>query len=198
MTAPPTLLPPNATALERALASVIARISDVPVPIGDLWNPARCPAPLLPWLAWALSVDEWDSSWTEDVQRAVIAASVEIHRHKGSLWSVRQALSLIGYGDCDITEGWQTMVAGPWSVGDSMLVGGAEHWADYRVTVRAPITPKAVSAIVRRLASVAPVRCRLTRIDVEAVTVVVGGPWSVGAAVVTVGATYPVTEYYHG
>ena len=48
MTAPPTLLPPNATALERALASVIARISDVPVPIGDLWNPARCPAPLLP------------------------------------------------------------------------------------------------------------------------------------------------------
>ena len=113
-----TLLPPNSTPLERALAAVIARISDVPVPVGDLWHPARCPAPLLPWLAWSLSVDDWSSDWPDAQQREVIAASVEIHRHKGSRWSVRRALSVMGYGDCDVTEGWQTMVGGPWVVGD--------------------------------------------------------------------------------
>ena len=73
-------------------------------------------------------------------------------------------------------------------------VGGAGHWAEYWVTVRAPVMPEAVAAIARRLASVAPARCHLTRIDVDAVTVVVGGPWVVGAPDVTVGATYPTTE----
>lgn len=194
-TPPPSLLPSNATPMERALAQVIGRISDVPVPVADLWSPADCPAPLLPWLAWALSVDEWSPEWSEAQRREAIAASVEIHRHKGSMWAVRRALDVMGYGDCDITEGRASMVGGAWTVGDSaVLVGGAGHWAEYWVTVRAPVTPAAVAAIARRLASIVPARCRLTRIDVDAVTVVVGGPWAVGDAAVTVGATYPTSE----
>ena len=51
------LLPANATPLERALAETTARLSDVAVPIRDLWSPENCPTELLPWLAWALSVD---------------------------------------------------------------------------------------------------------------------------------------------
>ncbi len=91
-----TLLPPNATAQETALEGAIARIGEVSVPLRDLWNPQTCPVALLPWLAWALSVDEWESDWPEAIKRSVIAGSMEIHRHKGTPWAVEQALILAG------------------------------------------------------------------------------------------------------
>ena len=99
------LLPPNRTPLERALDRTTARLGAVPVPIKDLWNPWRCPKALLPWLAWALSVDEWDSAWPEARKREAIEASIELHRYKGSVWSVREALRRIGYKDVEIDEG---------------------------------------------------------------------------------------------
>ena len=99
------LLPPNRTPLEAALDRTTARLGEVPVPIKDLWSPERCPASLLPWLAWALSVDEWDSDWPEERKREAIAASIELHRYKGSVWSVREALRRIGYKDVEIDEG---------------------------------------------------------------------------------------------
>jgi phage tail P2-like protein len=79
-----SLLPPNASPQEAAIEAATARIADVPVPNASLWTPATCPAALLPWLAWALSVDEWDGTWPEERQRAVIAASVGVHRRKGT------------------------------------------------------------------------------------------------------------------
>lgn len=166
MTAPPTLLPPNATALERALASVIARISDVPVPIGDLWNPARCPAPLLPWLAWALSVDEWDNSWTEEVQRAVIAASVEIHRHKGTIWAMRHALVVAGYGEATIIERFGSkFYDGTIARDGSSNRASPDHWAEYRVVLTRPISLAQAVRVRRILQAAAPARCHLKALD---------------------------------
>ena len=48
-----TLLPPNASPLERALESVAAdRIEAIETErVRTLWTPANCPTPLLPWLA---------------------------------------------------------------------------------------------------------------------------------------------------
>ncbi|HHA2458269.1 TPA: phage tail protein I, partial [Stenotrophomonas maltophilia] len=63
------LLPTNATHAERALArAIVAR--PLPVDITALWDADRCPTALLPWLAWALSVDEWKAYWPEAVKRA--------------------------------------------------------------------------------------------------------------------------------
>jgi phage tail P2-like protein len=98
------LLPPNATALERALAA--APRLPVPEIVASLWDADGCPAAHLPWLAWALSVDEWDSAWDEATQRAVIKASVEIHRKKGTVGAVKAALSVLGHRG-SITEWWQ-------------------------------------------------------------------------------------------
>lgn len=86
------LLPPNATGAEKALAETIARMSDIPVPVKDLWNTETCPSAVLPWLAWALSVDIWDPDWTEDRKREEIAESVDVHRRKGTVSSLRQAI----------------------------------------------------------------------------------------------------------
>lgn len=100
------LLPPNATRLERATADATARISDVPRPLHDLWDPDTCPAALLPWLAWTLSVDEWSSTWTETQKRAAVAAALSVQRRKGTVGAVRRALGALGFG-VRITEWFQ-------------------------------------------------------------------------------------------
>jgi phage tail P2-like protein len=97
----PDLLPPNATPQERALSLTTGRAVDVP--IKTLWSPHTCPTGVLPWLAWALSVDEWDATWPEQTQRNVIAASIEQHRRKGTIGALRAALQRLGY-DVEIDE----------------------------------------------------------------------------------------------
>ncbi|TMJ19028.1 MAG: phage tail protein I [Alphaproteobacteria bacterium] len=79
-----TLLPPNARPLERGLEAAAARVSGVPIPLPDLWNPAMCAADLLPWLAWGLSIDTWDSAWSEARKREETARAIEIQRRKGT------------------------------------------------------------------------------------------------------------------
>jgi len=101
------LLPPNATAAERALALAVARVSAVPVPLASLWNPQACPAPLLPWLAWALSVDHWDTTWSDTVKRAKIAESLLLHATKGTPWAVEQAVMVAGAPNAHVEEWWE-------------------------------------------------------------------------------------------
>lgn len=87
-----SLLPPNATPLERAFEKITARISAIPVSIADLWNPATCPVDLLPWLGWGLSIDFWDSAWSEAEKRAAIAGCIAAQRRKGTRASLREVL----------------------------------------------------------------------------------------------------------
>ena len=88
-----TILPPNATALERALDGTAATALDgVPAPLRDLWNPATCPIGLLPFLAWGVSVDFWDTNWTEAEKRAAVAGAIEAQRRKGTRASLREVL----------------------------------------------------------------------------------------------------------
>lgn len=97
------LLPPNATATESAVSSTLSRIDTISVPIRALWRPRDCPAHLLPWLAWALSVDEWDEQWSEQQKREAIATAVYLHRHKGTKAAVQRAMQAIGH-DAQISE----------------------------------------------------------------------------------------------
>ena len=86
-----SLLPPNATQLERALEAGAARIVDVHAP-ADIDDPMTCPVEVLPWLAWGLSVDGWDPDWTDADKRAAVAGSIDLHRHKGTRMSVETVL----------------------------------------------------------------------------------------------------------
>lgn len=80
------------------MANATARVGAVPTPLRDLWNPQTCPANLLPWLAWALSVDTWNAAWTEQQKRDTIAASVAVHRIKGTVGALQKALGALKYG----------------------------------------------------------------------------------------------------
>jgi phage tail P2-like protein len=91
------LLPYNATDQERELAETTARISNVPVVVREVWNPDTCPSNVLPWLAWAFSVDDWDSNWTDEQKRRVIKESVYSQRIKGTIGAVTRQLDALGY-----------------------------------------------------------------------------------------------------
>ena len=96
MTDKPSLLPTNLSDLERDLDSAIARIEDVNIPTSTLWDPYNCPIETLPFLAWALSVDQWHSNWSDDVKRQVVAGSLDVHRIKGTRPALEKALADLG------------------------------------------------------------------------------------------------------
>jgi len=93
------LLPPNSTPLERAVdQSTGTRVEALDFsPMRGLWNPWTCPTGLLPWLAWACSVDDWDDDWPEATRRRVIADSYAVHSVKGTVGAVKRALASLGY-----------------------------------------------------------------------------------------------------
>ncbi|MCC5807244.1 MAG: phage tail protein I [Opitutales bacterium] len=84
---------------EHALDLAAARTGAVPVPVGSLWDPWTCPAHLLPWLAWALRVDQWEPEWSTATKRSRIAAAIAAHRRKGTPWAVKRALEPYGSGE---------------------------------------------------------------------------------------------------
>lgn len=100
------LLPPNSTRLERLAAEALASIGDVPVPLRDLADPDRCPVALLPYLAWARSVDRWDSTWSETTKRQVIKSAYFVHAHKGTIGALRRVVEPLGYL-IRVREWWQ-------------------------------------------------------------------------------------------
>lgn len=106
-----SLLPPNAKQLEHLAAEALAQIERVPVPIRDLLNPDRCPVLLLPYLAWAFSVDRWDSEWSEATKRQVIKGSYFIHSRKGTIGALRRVVEPLGYL-IEIVEWFKTVPEG--------------------------------------------------------------------------------------
>ncbi|WP_392430775.1 phage tail protein I [Edwardsiella piscicida] len=102
-----SLLPPSASGFMRCIERAETGIEQIPVPLNTLWDPDHCPAPLLPYLAWARSVNRWDKNWPEQTKRAVIRASWKIHRHKGTIYALRQAVEPFGYL-LKVNEWWQT------------------------------------------------------------------------------------------
>ena len=120
------LLPINATKQERALSLTTARAGSFPVPVGEVWDPITCPIAVLPWLAWSLAVDPWDSNWTEGQKRQAIAESVAVHRVKGTIGALKRALQAIGY-ECVVND--QTGTPYVFRVGIDVTSGAAVETA---------------------------------------------------------------------
>lgn len=92
------ILPPSATPIERALEQVGAEVLGVPVGFDTLWNPDACPASHLHILAATFGVEVWDSAWPEETKRAVIKATPEVKRHKGTRLALDVAINALGMG----------------------------------------------------------------------------------------------------
>lgn len=151
------LLPPNATPLETGLARLGQRLSAVELPIADLWNPQTCPLPALPWLAWTLSVDSWDTDWTEERKRAITAGAIAAQRRKGSVAVVREALRTIDER-LELVEADPAVSPHAFTV--RLPVLGREDGAG-GVTGGGAVPVATASQIVAALSRAAPVRSQL-------------------------------------
>lgn len=147
MTDAPSLLPPNAAPLELAIEQAgAARIAGVDSQtVGALWNPQSCPSQLLAYLAWAWSVDTWRSDWPDATKRAVIAASPEVKRLKGTVAAVKAAVGALG-ANIKLQEWWQT--------------GGAPYTATATVYA-AQLPPELIEDLNSAIAASAPARAHV-------------------------------------
>jgi phage tail P2-like protein len=157
------LLPGNATSQERDVEQATARIGELDAqPISDQWDPWACPDDLLPWLAWAFNVDEWDATWPEEFKRRTIAESVAIHRRKGTLSSIRRVIQNAGYGDATIIEGLSGVTYNGSQTHNGFITHGeTTDWAKYRFILTRPITNAQADQVRRILSYTAPARCSL-------------------------------------
>lgn len=153
-----TLLPPNATALERSLDLLFAQIEDINVPLRDLWNPETCPSPLLPWLAWAYSVDEWGSEWGDAQKRQAIATSIDVHKHKGTIGAIQNALASIGV-ELSVMEWFNRVPKGdPYTF--EVVINARE----------APVSQLNMESIIRLVDATKNARSQLTKINTGSTT----------------------------
>lgn len=159
-----SLLPPSASALERRLAAACADLAELPVPLRDLFNPYACPAWMLPYLAWARSVDRWDERWPEETRRRVVADAFYVHAHKGVISALRRVVEPFGYL-LEVIEWWQS---------------GAEP-GTFRLKISVQdqgITEETFNELERLIAGAKPLSRPMTGLDISLQT---GGAFFVGA-----------------
>ncbi|MEZ7213869.1 phage tail protein I [Klebsiella spallanzanii] len=92
-----SLLPPSSTDWLRYTEAGTARLSSIMVALRTLWTPTASPVDLLPYLAWALSVDRWDKDWPTERKIAAIQRSYWLHRRKGTRAAVRRVVEDMGF-----------------------------------------------------------------------------------------------------
>lgn len=92
----PSLLPPNATTLEKAIEQAIS-LDHLVCAIDSLSDPWSCPESSLPFLAYGASVDFWDENWPVETKRKVVANAWESHAYKGTVHALQVALDAVGH-----------------------------------------------------------------------------------------------------
>lgn len=148
-----SLLPPNATAVERAFEAVGARIDAIPTPIREVWDADVCPIALLPWLAWALGIRAWNADWSEAVRRSVVKSALAIARRKGTVESVRAVVQAFG-GDIVVREWHELDPQGPPHTFTAIL--------NLNDLDGAPATARFVEDVVGEIERTKPVRSHFT------------------------------------
>lgn len=162
-----SLLPPGSAALENNAALACKSIGDLNVPLRDLWNPEKCPAKFLPYLAWAFSVDRWDETWSEVTKRQAVIDAFWIHQRKGTVAAVKRVIESLGYS-MKIAEWWEV----------------ADPAGTFRLTVDLNdigITEAMITELERVIGDAKPVSRHISQLTLSAGT---GGIAWVGAAVI--------------
>ncbi|EPM1133167.1 MULTISPECIES: phage tail protein I [Klebsiella pneumoniae complex] len=149
-----SLLPPSSGDWLRYTEAGTARLSAITVALRTLWTPTTCPVDLLPYLAWALSVDRWDKDWSAERKIAAIRKSYWLHRRKGTRAAVRRVVEDMGF----------TAAFAEWfDVGDAP--------GTFRLEVdinEVGLTPKTLSELNRLIDDAKPVSRHLAQLNIAA------------------------------
>lgn len=122
----------------------------------------------LPLLAEKWSVTGYDGLLVADSdnsKRALIKAAVELHRKKGTPWSIREVFRRLGLGEIDIDEGLRKRNYENTTV---TSIPESERWAHYAIRLDNPITNEQARNVRKVLRNFAPARCVLAVLDYKA------------------------------
>jgi P2-related tail formation protein len=111
---------------------------------------------------------------TEEEQREVIKKAIELHRFKGTPWSIKEALKAIGYFGAEIVEGFSDDIIfydGVHNHNGTQLYGPG-HWADFAVIMdigaTQGINAQSAAAAVALIIEYKNVRSRLRYVAYQA------------------------------
>ncbi|MGB4866157.1 MAG: phage tail protein I [Hyphomicrobium sp.] len=151
------LLPRSATPLQIALSGSDHRILAAPTwVIRACWNPDDCPEHLLPYLAQAWSVDEWDPAWPVAQRRQVIKDAPAFHKIKGTPEAIQRALSALSIGA--IVREWFEYGGSPYrfKIAITLAQGAAWTSASARLVWRTALANKNVRSWLESITVIAP------------------------------------------
>lgn len=122
-------------AFDKAFADRLAGI-DISVVLVNLADTVVADA--LPFLAKQfdlLGYKGWILADTEQKKRDLIKQAIELHRYKGTPWSIKEALKKVGYPNAVIEEGVGVInyYDGSINYNGSATYGSLGHWAYFRV-----------------------------------------------------------------
>jgi len=126
---------------ERALgwSAVIDRLTSLDLTVIQVTQPDTVEASALPWLARQFHVPGWEGwrqATDEAARRALLAAGLQLHRHKGTPWAVERACTLGGEVVEAIQERFPVLrYDGEDACDGRWTYSGGERWASFRVTV---------------------------------------------------------------
>ncbi|ECL8857178.1 phage tail protein I [Salmonella enterica] len=147
----------------RILAGLVSRLQDIDLTPLLVYLVDLTETTALPWLAdqFAITGDNgWNLAESEDARRALIKSAIELHRYKGTPWSVRQVVRNLGFGEIEIIEGGQDL-----DVAIASRYPPETHWALYRIKLTRPVTNDQAGLLRKTLEAFAPARCELASLD---------------------------------
>ena len=132
------LIPPGIDdARTRALMRLIGRQGDLDLTKLLIYRVDELQEDALYLLAWQfhiLGVEGWDLAETAAERRALIKRAIDLHRHTGTPWAIREAIKALGYADAEIVEGLPVaLYNGAQSHSAAETYGGGIRWAMFRV-----------------------------------------------------------------
>ena len=120
-------------------------------------------------LAEKWSVTGYDGAFITDSdnsKRSLIRVAIELHRYKGTPWSIREVCRRLGFGDIEIDEGLKARAYNHKFVQTIPL---SDKWAYYAIRLNQPITNDQAQQLRKILRNFAPARCTLAVLDYKSV-----------------------------
>ncbi|MGT3393056.1 phage tail protein I [Escherichia coli] len=175
MTEPLQLPPPLEGDISlRTLGRLAGRLDNIDLSVLMVFLVDIVDSSALPWLGeqFSLSGDGWELAESDDVRRMLIKAAIELHRYKGTPWSIREVIRRFGFGEVDLIEGTGRLsYDGNRSYNGLFVHGDAAAWAVYRVILKQPITNDQAAMLRQTLAAFAPARCHLASLEYQFVAI---------------------------
>lgn len=175
MTEPLQLPPPLEGDISlRTLGRLAGRLDNIDLSVLMVFLVDIVDSSALPWLGeqFSLSGDGWELAESDDVRRMLIKAAIELHRYKGTPWSIRVVIRHFGFGEVDLIEGTGRLsYDGNRSYNGLFVHGDAAAWAVYRVILKQPITNDQAAMLRQTLAAFAPARCHLASLEYQSVAI---------------------------